>query len=265
MDFYSSKENQEFYINNIKLSGIQALDLKWESSVEPSLLIENNSKNYINSKFIEADLGIEYIPLANDILLNFTGNTPFSGKFNYNDKYFIFKTGFLNNYSLNYEIDSVVSAKANLKIFAEVYSETGLEILKPANFNILPYNNNYVDIYFDSSVVDKALVNKLNLTIECEKRPSYKIGQILPDEFISMLPLKISLSLFANINEYTFSGVTSIYNKPDIQDLTLKLKSYVNGSNLYSFTFKDLTKSEETSNFSTIEEGRVNFNYYTLF
>ena len=87
MAFYSSKENQDFYVNTTKLSGIQGFDFRWESLVEPSLQINNNTPDYLNSRFIEGDLNIDYIPLNNDILSTFTGNSTFSGKFNYNDKY----------------------------------------------------------------------------------------------------------------------------------------------------------------------------------
>lgn len=265
MAFYSSKENQDFYVNTTKLSGIQGFDFRWESLVEPSLQINNNTPDYLNSRFIEGDLNIDYIPLNNDILSTFTGNSTFSGKFNYNDKYFVFRTGVLNNYSLSYDLNSVVSAKAAIKIFAEIFSETGVETLKPTNFTIIPYTNNYLDVYFDNNIIDKTLIEKLNLVIECEKKPSYKIGKYLPEEFIPSYPLKINFNFIANIQDYNFSGITNIYNKPKVDDLTLKLKNYNDNSNSKTFTFQRLTKADESSNFSTVSDGQITFNYFTLF
>ena len=62
-----------------------------------------------------------------------------------------------------------VTIKYAIKIFAEIFSETGVETLKPANFTIIPYTNNYLDVYFDNNIIDKTLIEKLNLVIECEK------------------------------------------------------------------------------------------------
>lgn len=265
MALYSSKENQDFFINTIKLSGLQSLGLRWNSEVEPSLEIQNPSPNYINSKIIEADLNLDYIPLEGDILLNFTGNQTFSGKFNYNNKYFIFKTGVLNNYNLNYQIDSLITAKASIKVFAEVFSETGLQTLRPQEFSINPYNFQYADIYLDSEVIDKTLINSFDLVIDCPKNPNYKVGQYVPDDFMPSLPLRITFNLNTEINDYNYSGISNLYNKPKVNTLDLKLKKYSNGQNSYNFNFNNLTKLEENSDFSTINNGRINFTYYTVY
>jgi hypothetical protein len=265
MALYSSKENQDFYINGIKISGLQSLSIKWNSQVEPSLRVGYTDANYINSKFIEADLNIEYIPLNNDIFLSFTGNTMFSGKFNYNDKYFIFNTGLLNNYSLNYQLDSLINARADLKVFAEVFSATGTENLKSQNFSIDPYDYEYAEIYLDSQVIDKTLINSFGLTIDCQKSPSYKIGRYIPDEFIPELPLKINFNMNAEINNYNFSGITNIYTKPKLDNLNIKLNKYSNQLNTHNLNFNNLTKMDETSSFSTINNGQINMSYNGLF
>ena len=265
MAYYSSKENQKFVLNTTQIKGIQSLNLRYPTEVETSLTINNPDLNFINSKFIEADLDIEYVPEANDILLNFTGNAPFSGKFNYNDKYFVFNTGLLNNYSLNYQLDSLINAKANIKVFAEVFSQTGLETLSITGFDIDPYDYNYVDIYFDSQVVDKPLINSFNLNIDCTKNPNYIIGKYIPDNFMPNLPLKISFNINASLNEYNFSGISNIYNAPKLNNLTLKFKKYSDLTSAQQFSFNNLTKKEESASFSSTAEGQLNLNYFSLY
>jgi len=265
MAYYSSKENQKFILNTTQINGIQSLNLRYPTEVESSLTINNPDLNFINSKFIEADLDIEYIPEANDILLNFTGNSSFSGKFNYNDKYFVFNTGLLNNYTLNYQLDSLINAKANIKVFAEVFAQTGLETLTGTNLTIDPYDYNYIDIYFDSQVIDKPFINNFNLTIDCTKNANYTIGQYIPDNFMPNLPLKINFNINASINEYNFSGISNIYNAPKLNNLTLKLRKYSDSTSAQQFSFNNLTKKEESASFSSTNEGQVSINYYTLY
>jgi hypothetical protein len=265
MAYYSSKENQKFVLNTTQINGIQSLNLRYPTEVQSSLTINNPNLNFINSKFIEADLEIEYIPEANDIILNFTGNLSFSGKFNYNDKYFVFNTGLLNGYSLNYQLDSLINAKANIKVFAEVFSQTGLEVLTPTNLTIDPYDYSYIDIYFDKQVIDKSFINNFNLNIDCAKNPNYTIGKYIPDNFMPNLPLKIDFNINASFNEYNFSGISNIYNTPKLDNLTLKFIKNSNSTSALQLSFLNLTKKEESASFSSTNDGQVTLNYYTLY
>ena len=79
------------------------------------------------------------------------------------------------------------------------------------------------------------------------------------------LPLKINFNINASFNEYNFSGISSIYNTPKLDNLTLKFRKKSDSTSALQLSFLNLTKKEESASFSSTDEGQVALNYYTLY
>ena len=81
-----SIENQNFYLNDSLISGVQGLGVSYQNNINTSLAIDSSDLNYFVSQPIIANVDLNYLLSSNDRFINYTGSSPFSGKIEYGNK-----------------------------------------------------------------------------------------------------------------------------------------------------------------------------------
>lgn len=260
-----SVENQNFYLNNSIVSGIQELNISYDENIEPSLYIDDSNKNYFISKPISADLGLNYILGSFDRFISFTGSSPFSGRIEYGNNFFTFSSGYLTNYSINYRLGQYPVVNIKSLIFGELGNTSGIFSYKPSNLNnFKPADNYYVDLNLNEINFNR--LEAFNLDIEIPREPVYTIGNYLPDEVIIKYPISINLNLELSMSQYNQEKVTNIFTGLNQRNISLSFKEYNSEQKILSFNLPDFVNSQRdlTYNINDDAKLKLNLNTYIL-
>ena len=120
-----SIENQNFYLNNSLISGIQNLTISYDNNINPSIAVEDPNKNYFIRGPIVANIDLDYVLSEEDRFINLTGKNPFSGRIEYGNKYFTFSSGYLTDYALSYRLGEYPQVNVKALVFGEMANSSG--------------------------------------------------------------------------------------------------------------------------------------------
>lgn len=259
-----SIENQNFYLNNSIISGIQNVQISYDNNIGTSLAVNDGNLNYFISKPIAADLSLDYLLIKNDPLIKYVTGNAFSGKIEYGNKFFTFSSGYLTNYSINYALGEYPKVSTRISIFGELGNTSGAFSYKPINFNnsLLPIGDiNYVNLNLNEANNNR--LESFNLDIEVSKEPIYTIGNYLPDEVIIKYPININLNFNFSMSEYDQEKITNIFNQIATNTLDITFKEYNTSKDLLKFNFSNLTKTSRKLDYSLNNDAKLNINLIT--
>lgn len=256
----SNIDNQAIYINDKFLSGVQSLSLSYETNIEPQINISDTGLNYNIVQPIVVDMSLDYYLSDNDIFINYTGNSFFSGRIEYADKYITFTSGFLSNYSLDYSIDQPVLASVNATLYGYNSNATGYKVNRTQNINFAP-TNYYADINYN--LVDSNRLEKFSINITTDRLPNYEIGKFLPEYVSVKYPIKIDSSFIFSISDYIPYNPTNLFQNLITENAIINFKNYYTSQNILSFNLANLIKNNENLNFDVNSDGKLKINLST--
>jgi hypothetical protein len=257
-----SIENQNFYINDSLVSGIQDLSISYSNNISPSLSINDNNLNYLASSPITANLDLNYILSSNDPFISYTGNSPFFGKIEYGNKFFTFSSGYLYNYSIDYKLNEYPKVNVRSLVFGELGTTSGTFSYAPKlmnNFNIS--DPCYVDLNLNEANFNR--LESFNLSIDVKRVPVYTIGNYLPDNIIIQYPINISLDFEFSMSDYNQEKVTNIFNNLTQRNLILSFKKYQTNESLLTFNLSNLVNSQTELKYSLNNDSKLKLNLNT--
>lgn len=257
-----SIENQNFYLNNSIISGIQNLDISYENNIQPSLAITDSNLNYFVSSPVTANLNLSYILSSNDRFISYTGSNYFSGKIEYGTKYFTFSSGYITNYSLNYRLGEYPLINIASLVLGELANTTGTFSYQPQilnNFN--PADNCYIDIDLDNANLDRLEAFSININIPRE--PVYTIGNYLPDNVIIKYPISINLNFQFSMSNYNQEKITNIFTGIIDKNLNLSFKKYNTDEKILTFNMSNLINSDTQLSYNIKDDAKLSMNFQT--
>lgn len=257
-----SIENQNFYLNNSIISGIQNLDISYENNIQPSLAIADSNLNYFASNPVIGNLNLSYILSSNDRFISYTGSDYFNGKIEYGTKYFNFSSGYLTNYNLNYRLGEYPLISVASLILGEIGNISGISSYEPQalnNFN--PGDNCYVDLDLDSANFNR--LEAFNISINIPREPIYTIGNYLPDNVIIKYPVNISLNFEFSMSDYNQEKVTNIFTGIINKNLALSFKKYNTDEKILTFNLSNLINSDTELSYNIQDDAKLSMNFQT--
>lgn len=255
-------ENQNFYLNDSLISGLQSLSISNNNNINGSFSVNDESKNYYVSGPIASNLELEYILSSSDRFIMYTGDTYFSGKIQYGDNFFSFSSGFLTNYSINYKLNEYPKANVSLIVFGELSNTSGINNNQPENINeFIVGDNCYIDLNLDEA--EKNRLESLNINISVPRQPNYTINSYLPEYVLIKYPIVIDTNFGFSISEYVPEKVTKIFNNLPKKDLDVSFREYNKNESLLSFNIKDLINAESQMTYSLTDDAKLNLKYTT--
>lgn len=264
MAIFSSKQNQNIYLNGQFVSGVQSLGVSYDTNIAPSIAIQDTGFNFFVNDQNKASINIEYIPSNVDPILAFTGQNVISGTFGYADKYLNFNSGYLTRYNIKTSIDNPIVCRADIDVYGQFAEQTGIITNNSINYNITPYDLCYIDITFNEALTNRLL--SFDMTISSERVPQYNIGEYYPTEVFIKYPIKIDFAFDLDIDNYMMSNMRAFLTNNDIRSIQINFKNYSTLTNVLSFNFSNIIKNNESLNLSVADNGKasVSFSAYIL-
>jgi hypothetical protein len=264
MPIFSSKQNQNIYINGQFVSGVQSLGLSYDTNITPSIAIQDTGFNFLVNNQNKASINIEYIPSNVDPILSFTGQNVISGTFGYANKYLNFNSGYLTKYNIKTAIDNPIVCRADIDVYGQFAEQTGIINNNPINYAITPYDLCYTDITLNEVLTNRLL--SFDMTISSERIPQYNIGEYYPTEVLINYPIKIDFAFELDVENYMMSNMRSFLTNNEIRSIQINFKNYSTLTNVLSFNFNNIVKNNESLNLNVSDNGKasVSFSAYIL-
>ena len=259
-----SKENQNFYLNNSLISGVQNVGFSYQNDTRLSLSVGSPDFNYFSAKPIVANLELTYLLSSSDDFIKYTGSSSFFGKVEYGNNFFTFSSGYLTNYSLNYKLGEYPSVSIQSLIFGELGSTSGNFSYSPKvlnNFNI--GDPCYVQLNLIESNLNR--LESFDISMSVPREPVYTIGNYLPEDVIIKYPININLNFSFSMSEYSQEKVTNIFTGITQRDLNLSFKKYQSNEDLLILNLSNLVNADTKISYS-LDDAKLNlsFNTYIL-
>jgi hypothetical protein len=121
--------DQLFFINGEKLSGVSSLSLGYTNPLENSPVLGDAGFGFSMNGPIEGVIEFSRSLIYQDPLLNFTGDSSFSGNFSYGNSAYSFASGYLTNYSVSCGVGDIPQVSARVSVWCGLTS--GQPILSP--------------------------------------------------------------------------------------------------------------------------------------
>ena len=257
-----SVENQNFYLNNSLISGIEDLSISYGNNINPYLSIDSNDMNYFVSAPIIANLDLNYILSSNDPFISYTGSNSFSGKIEYGNKFFTFSSGYLNNYSIEYRLNEYPKVNVKTLLLGELGNTSG-----SFNFNPKPINNFdisdgcYVDLNLNEANSNR--LESFGLNININRVPIYTIGNYLPDAVIIKYPINISLNFEFSMSDYDQEKVTNIFKSISSRDFSVNFRKYNTNQSLLKINLANLINNNTQLSYSINNDAKLTLSFDT--
>jgi hypothetical protein len=261
MPIFSSKQNQNVYLNGQFISGVQSLGVSYDTNIAPSLALGDTGFNYLVNNQNKSSISLEYVPLNIDPILSFTGESTISGSLGYADKYINFNSGYLTRYNIKASIDNPVVCRADIDVYGKFAQETGIRTNNSINYNITPYDLCYTDI-----TLNEVLTNRLNsfeMNILTSRIPQYNIGEYYPTQVIIEYPIRIDFNFELDIDNYIMPNIKSFLLNEDIRSIQITFKNYSTLNNILSFNFGNVIKNNESLNINVSDNGKASIAFST--
>jgi len=257
-----SIENQNFYLNDSLISGVQNLDINYNNNISPSLAVNDSNLNYLVTRPVIGNVDLNYILSSNDKFISYTGSRSFSGKIEYGSNYFKFSSGYLTNYSISYSLGQYPTVNVKNLILGELGNESGTFRYAPKllnNFN--PADNCYVDLNLKEANENR--LQNFQLNIDVPREAVYTVGNYLPDNVIIKYPISISLDFEFSMSNYTQEKVTNILTGITQRNLNISFKKYKTDESLLSFNLSNLINNQTQLKYSISEDASLNLSFQT--
>jgi len=257
-----SIENQNFYLNDSLVSGVQSLDINYNNNINPSLAINDPNINYLVTSPVVANLDLNYILSSNDNFISYTGSRPFSGKVEYGNNYFTFSSGYLTNYSISYSFGEYPIVSVKNLILGELGNRSGVFNYTPKilnNFNVA--DNCYVDLNLKEANENR--LQNFQLNIDIPRQAVYTVGNYLPDNVIIKYPISVSLNFQFSMSNYNQEKITNILTGISQRNLNLSFRKYNTNDSILSFNLSNLINSQTQLNYGISDDAKLNLSFQT--
>jgi len=261
MAIFSSKQNQNIYLNGQFVSGVQSLGVSYDTNIVPSLALGDTGFNYLVNNQNKSSISLEYVPSNIDPILSFTGENIISGMLGYADKYINFNSGYLTRYNIKTSIDNPVVCRADIDVYGQFGEQTGIRNNNSINYNITPYDLCYTDITFNEVLTNRLISFEMN--ISTSRIPQYDVGQYYPSEVLVQYPIRIDFNFELDIDNYIMPNIKSFLLNEDIRSMRINFKNYSTLNNVLSFNFDNIVKNNESLNINVSENGKASIAFST--
>jgi hypothetical protein len=261
MAIFSSKQNQNIYLADQFISGVQSVGVSYDTNIIASLALGDTGFNYLVNNQNKSSISLEYVPSNIDPILSFTGESIISGSLGYADKYINFNSGYLTRYNIKASIDNPVVCRADIDVYGQFAQQTGMKTNSSINYNITPYDLCYTDITFNEVLTNR--LNSFEMDISTSRIPQYNIGEYYPTQVIIEYPIRIDFNFELDIDNYIMPNIKSFLLNEDIRSIQITFKNYSTLDNILSFNFGNVIKNNESLNINVSDNGKASIAFST--
>lgn len=192
--------NQSFLVNGYQLSGIDSVSVNISSPLENTLTLGTDFGYNLNTPS-QGEITLQRSLLYQDPILNFTGNSPLSGNFLYNNKNYTFTSGFLNNYSIDCSVGDIPRISCTIGVYGELKEKfyTPIVLAHPSIFIPSPKS---ISISGDNTNTNR--VKSFSYELSINRKPIYSLDSAkYPDDVVFISPINLTASLVLDVFDFT--------------------------------------------------------------
>jgi len=212
----------EFFVNGQKVLGVESIDLSYSNNpVVENFLGTRKGLTIINGPTSQK-ISINRYLIYNDPFLSFTGSNSFSGSINYENKYYGFNSGFLDDYSISCAVGSIPKINLNATIYDELTTGKNSRgsIASPSIY--IP-NQGSISITCDGSSTNRVV--GFDYAIKVFRTPVYSIGSKFVNQVISTPNIQFASSVQIDLDDlFLRSGFDFISDRQN-KNLSFSIKS----------------------------------------
>jgi len=193
----SNYENQ-LYILNKEILGVESIDLSYSNSAVVSKMLGRSSSFTAIGGSASQQLSVSRNLIYDDPIYSYIDGNPLEGKISYNGKSCGFLSGYLTDYIVNCAVGSIPKVSTNFVIFDEI--TTGA-LPSPATQDTVIYIPNQGSI---SLICDYSSTNRVvgfDYSIKIGKKPIYVLGSKTPYEVITISPPQYTASVQIDVDD----------------------------------------------------------------
>lgn len=258
------KDKQLLYINNSLVTGVQSIQGNFQSSLKRVNFLGMAQQDIaeVNAGAQVGAFSIEALAIANDTLIQFTGEAAFNG-YVINDLYdmsknYSFTSGYLTSYSSTASVDSIPQINAEISVLGNIGKISPTESAQViSDFAAIPSgaagsSYNIVDagnIAIGLSDFNTNSILSYNLQIDVERNVIYGLGSRHPLEVKINYPIEAKCSFTFEIDDYTLRNMRQSPCSEKVENLTIDLNEYQNSGNaIIAYSFSGMTLISESYN-----------------
>lgn len=263
MKDYVQNINQEFIVSGFNLSGISSIDAGYNvPSMEPLALGNVYEPRPIQNSPGQGRFSFERTMISVDesitSLIGETGG--FDGGLTYNSKNLNFTTGYVSSYSCSFNIDQLPTSNVEITSFGDFGPSVKIKKNSESKQDIFIPMSSGISLECDGRETNRVL--NFSMNISCQLTPLYKIGSIYPCEIISERPIKQTISIELEVDDYEtkdlYDYITKGFHKKDIK---ISLKNKCGQENKVEYIFNNCFLMNENLNTNAEDTTRVSLQY----
>jgi len=253
------KENQHLYINSKEVLGIQDFNFDYNLPIDPIRYLGMETVAFAKTKPVTAEISINKLLLDSDEFINFTGDTTFNGHLEYNNNYFAFNSGILNNYTLSCSVNEIPTISTNLTVLGQFGSGVS-KVENPLDKNKISIAN-YGDIQVNLNDFIYNRLQNISISVDTNRSILYKLGHSYPAEIISNPPLVININFGIKVDEYKVKNIRESLCNYKIDNFYINFLEFKTNNNILSFSFPEAIFLGESFQGSISDSSIVNLRY----
>lgn len=184
--------DQSFVVNGYQLSGVDSVSVSYSVPLENSLVLGSSFGYNLNNP-MQAEISINRNLLYADPLLNFTGDSSFSGSFSYNGQTYGFTSGFLTRYGVSCSVGDIPTVSCSITVYGK---------LEPS-YQVLPFQTHpplYIpsprSILVSGNDTSTNRVKSFNYELNINRQAIFSLDSFKDvDEVVFLPPINISASV----------------------------------------------------------------------
>lgn len=256
---------------------------------EPFVLTEDGfrfpkSLAVVNSP-LEGSFSINSVLVSEDFMLNYTGDTSFTGSMHHGGRYFGFYNGFITSHSISCSVGQVPTTSTNISIYGDIggnpdffiiedepgrinqENEFGIaqeESMGEKSYNASGKNPfpeirvpNHGSISIECAGAETNRVTDFQHTINTPREAIYTVGSSVCAQVDMRWPVSTSTSFTLEIDEYDYGRLRKYLRAPTLHDIAIKVNDCF-GEKIEHYIVKEARLNGE--NVSASVDGRLTVN-----
>lgn len=248
------------FTDNYELSGINSLEFSYKSSSDVKNILGSRRGFSINSGPIQQGLTLNRNLIYNDPVLNYTGSEPIAASLFYNDSYYGFEKGYLNNYSLSCAVGAVPKSASNFIITDEMKSgvDAGGKRTVRRHPKIDIPSQGSIAITCDNSTTNRVV--GFNYAININRKPIYGIGQKDPFAVETIAPIFYTANASIDVDDAFLQNSYNFLELKENKNLSIIVNGR-DGKELQSVNIPNASLINETLRISQDGSLKLDLNY----
>ena len=238
----SNYENK-FYIQNQEVLGIESVNINYSNSPNVGKILGSQNGLTLVNSIPQQKVSLSRYLIYQDNLLQYTGSQAIIGSLNYKNKFYGFRSGYLDEYMVNCAVGNIPKTTINMTIYDEMTDGKNAfgSIESPPIY--IPRQGT-ISITCDNSTTDRVV--GFDFALKTFRKPVYTIGSKLPVEILTMPIMEYSASVQIDVDEAFLKSGHSFLNNRENKNISFSIKSRDELTTLQSLTIPNASLAGES-------------------